>query len=129
MSSEISISLTEALDLLNKWMEENRTIHTALNCGPGPVTTRTVGRLDSVTADALYLSGTKSTYPFGKHNLVQFPLSGCRFEYSDAEHAPEPLRSSLIGYDALLYIYYDNSDDLRSTLALAVFPLDASTQI
>jgi hypothetical protein len=50
---------------------------------------------------------------------------GCNFEYSDAKDAPEPLSSQLLGYDALLYIYYsDGSMTLQSGVGLAVLPLE-----
>lgn len=66
----------------------------------------------------------------GKHNLIQFPFNDdCRFEYCDAKDAPEPLRSQLVGVDALLYIhYFDSARMLSSTLALAVLPITELTE-
>jgi len=55
---------------------------------------------------------------------VNISLLDCTFEYSDAEHAPEPLRSQLKGYDSLLYIYRTGV-----TLGLAVSPVSEWLQL
>jgi hypothetical protein len=49
---------------------------------------------------------------------VTLSLTECEFEYSDAEHTPEPLRSQLKGYNAILYVYRPGVG-----LGLAVLPV------
>lgn len=124
MGSEIKMSLQEAVDLLNKWKNENRVVHLSLQAGGGTLA-KVLGRIDAVTPKGIFLSGTKSDYSLGKHNLAKLPLEGCDFEYSDAKDAPKPLASQLVGYDAFLYIYYfDNSMTLKSGVILAVLPVE-----
>jgi hypothetical protein len=127
MGNEVTITQQEAVDLLSKWRTENRVIHLTLN--RGPAIAKIVGRIDAITAKGVSFSGTRSTYSLGKYNLAQFPLDGCYFEYSDANDAPEPLRSQLLGYDALLYVhYFDSTMTLGSSIGLAVLPVEEWTQ-
>jgi len=98
------MSPQEAIDLLHKWMLENRVIHVSLSDG-NDMLVKLLGRIDSIPGDILHLSLTKSTYSLGPYTFLDLPLSTCEFEYSDAEHTPEPLRSQIKGHDALLYIY------------------------
>ena len=120
--SEIQLSQQEVLDLLRKWLQEKRVIHVSLTADG--VLAKIPGRLDEVTPETAQLSLTKSTFSAGPHTSVAFSLSNCAFEYSDAEHAPEPLRSQLKGYDALLYIYRTGIG-----LGLAVLPIGELSQL
>jgi len=101
---EMRLTQNEALDLLRKWMDENRVIHVALT-GDGFMA-RIPGRIDSIDPEKnVHISLTKSSFRVGQHTLVKFSISNCQFEYSDAKDAPLPLASQLLGYDALLYVY------------------------
>lgn len=114
--AEVHLSRDEALDLLQKWAEENRIIDVSLVADGAVI--RFPTRLDDLNPSAVRLSLTKSTFSYGAHTRVSISLLDCTFEYSDADHAPEPLRSQLKGYDALLYIYRGGV-----TLSLAILPL------
>ena len=128
----ILVSTQEATDLLQKWLSENRVIHLTLNTSDdasGPMA-RVVGRIDSIENNKVIFSGKKSAYSLGRHNLCHFPLEACTFEYSDAKDSPEPLRSTLLGYDGVLYIFYvvESPVAIRSAIALAVLPVEEYTE-
>src|SRR5580765_6745370 len=112
----IRISRQEATDLLRKCMEEERVIHLSITAGDGMIV-KVLGRIDSISDDILHLSLTKSTFSLGSYVFMDLPLLTCQFEYSDAAHAPEPLRSKIKGHDALLYVYRTGV-----CLGLAVLP-------
>jgi hypothetical protein len=114
--SEIPVSKEEALDLLQKWLQEKRVIHASVTAAG--ILVKIPGRLDDVNPEKARLSLTKSTFSAGPYTSLDFSLLECRFEYSDAEHAPEPLRSQLKGYDGLLYVYHSDV-----ALGLAILPL------
>jgi len=120
--AEVQLSLEEALDLLQKWLEEKRVIHVSITADG--VLAKIPARLDDVDPERVRLSLTKSTFSAGPYTSVTFSMSDCKFEYSDAEHAPEPLRSQLKGYDALLYVYRTGI-----ALGLAVLPVSEWLQI
>lgn len=123
MPGEIVLNEQEARDLLSKWKGENRVIHLTLDAGLAMA--KVVGRIDALTEETAFFSAMKSTYSFGRHNLSQFPLKNCRFEYSDPKDAPEPLRTQLSGYDALLYVFCrDTKAQVRAGVALAVLPIE-----
>lgn len=111
------MSQQEATDLLRKWMKEERVIHVSLTDAEG-LHAKLLGRIDTIEGDILKLSLRKSTFPLGEYTFLHLPLSTSQFEYSDADHAPEPLRSQIAGHDALLYIYRK-----RIVLGFAVLPL------
>jgi hypothetical protein len=120
--AEIPLSQQEAADLLLKWLQEKRVIHFSIS-GDGLVA-KIPGRLDEVNQENARFSLTKSSFSAGPRTFVNFSLTNCSFEYSDAEHAPEPLRSQLKGYDAILYIYRTGVG-----LGLAVLPIGELAQL
>jgi hypothetical protein len=76
--AEIEMSMQEAVDLLNKWKNENRVIHLSLNGGGGTIV-KILGRIDAVNQKGIFFSATKSSSPLGKYNLAQLPLDGLQF--------------------------------------------------
>jgi len=121
MSPEVRLSSDEAVDLLNKWKNEDRVIH--LSIMAGSVFAKSLGRIDAVAPDKLLFSAAKSTNPLGKYYLAEIPLSGGEFEYLDAKDAAEPQRSRLKGYEALLYIRFrDAVGKLQIAIGFAVVP-------
>jgi hypothetical protein len=121
MTDTINMSAQEAGDVLRKWMEENRIIHVTV-LGNG-VLVKLPGRLDRVDT-IVHFSLTKSSMPLGSYAFLTFPMDGADFQYGDAAHAPEPLRSQITGYDALLYAYRQGV-----TVAFAVFPEGDNLQL
>lgn len=81
--AEVPLSREEALDLLQKWAEENRIIDVSVVADG--VVVRFPTRLDDVNPGAVRLSLTKSTFSYGAHTRVSISLLDCTFEYSDAD--------------------------------------------
>jgi hypothetical protein len=100
----VPISKGEAIDLLRKWMNENRIVHISLTSAG--VLTKVVSQIDEVDEFHALLSLKKSTMPLGQYTFVRLEFGAAtEFEYSAAEDAPEPLRTRIAGHDSLLYIY------------------------
>jgi hypothetical protein len=123
MGKEVETTKQEAMDLLRKWMAEHRVIHLNMKSSAGLA--KIVGRIDGVTDQEVAFSAKQSNYSLGEYNLARFPLENCSFEYSDSKDAPEWLSDKLLGYDALLYIYYlDAAHAFRGAIGLAVLPVE-----
>ena len=120
--AQIPLSHDEALDLLHKWAHENRVFDVSLVADG--VVVKIPARLDDVNPGTVRLSLTKSTFSAGAHTVVSISLLDCTFEYCDADHAPEPTRSQLKGYDALLYVHREGV-----IISLAIVPLGELAQL
>jgi hypothetical protein len=119
--NQVPVSYREAVDLLRKWMDENRVIHLSIT-DQDDTLVKMVGRIDRVGSD-IHFSQTKSTSPLGQYTLTAFPLTDSHFEYCHAEHAPEILKEKLGDYDALLYVYRR-----RVAIGFAVLPVGEGTE-
>ena len=105
----------EAVDLLRKWLAENRIIHCTVSANG--VIAKVLGRIDTVENDAVHLSAAKSKMPLGEANFTEFSLADSTLEYQDAVHIPKPLGDNLKGYDAVLGVHRSGV-----SVALAVLP-------
>ena len=101
--AEVPISRQEAVDLIRKWMDEDRIVHitfTSLS-----LLAKILAKIDEVDDIHVRLSMKKSNVPLGEYSFAVIELYQAKFEFGAAEDAPEPLRSKIAGHDSLLYIY------------------------
>lgn len=117
MSNQVEIPQEQAMDLLNKWMTENRVIRLSLKAGNGFV--RMLVRIDGLKNGTVYFSARKAVFPLGMHYTTELALDNCRFGYAEGGSD-----ASSIECDALLFIYYfDPTMTFRADASLCILPL------